>query len=124
VPFHALFDGGSYLLERFEVSYAPSAKVYSLCQKRTPRGLDKALVVGVADPSIPAVAEETQAVVRHLPAAQLLRDQQATVEALRSKVPGCGVLHLACHGISGSQPYVLIFESRRWLAGGQRRDAA
>jgi CHAT domain-containing protein len=99
VPFHALFDGGSYLLERFEVSYAPSAKVYSLCQKRTPRGLDKALVVGVADPSIPAVAEETQAVVRHLPAAQLLRDQQATVEALRSKVPGCGVLHMACHGM-------------------------
>jgi tetratricopeptide (TPR) repeat protein len=99
VPFHALFDGGSYLLERFEVSYAPSAKVYSLCQKRTPRALDKALVVGVADPSIPAVAEETQAVVRHLPAAQLLRDQQATVEALRSKVPGCGVLHLACHGM-------------------------
>ena len=99
VPFHALHDGGSYLLERFEVSYAPSAKVYSLCQKRISRGLDKALVLGVADPSIPAVAEETQAVVRHLPAAELLRDQQATVEALRSKVPGCGVLHLACHGM-------------------------
>jgi tetratricopeptide (TPR) repeat protein len=99
VPFHALFDGGSYLLERFEVSCAPSAKVYSLCQKRSSRGFDKALVLGVADPSIPAVAEETQAVVRHLPAAELLRDQQATVEALRSKVPGCGVLHLACHGM-------------------------
>jgi CHAT domain-containing protein/tetratricopeptide (TPR) repeat protein len=99
VPFHALFDGGSYLLERFEVSYAPSAKVYSLCQGRIPRGFDKALVVGVADPSIPAVAEETQAIVKHLPAAELLRDQQATVEALRLKVPGCGVLHLACHGM-------------------------
>jgi CHAT domain-containing protein/tetratricopeptide (TPR) repeat protein len=99
VPFHALFDGGSYLLERFELSYAPSAKVYSLCQGRIPRGFDKALVLGVADPSIPAVAEETQAVVQHLPAAELLRDQQATVEALRLKVPGCGVLHLACHGM-------------------------
>ncbi len=99
VPFHALFDGRSYLLERFEVSYAPSAKVYSLCQGRIPRGFDKALVLGVADPSIPAVAEETQAVVQHLPAAELLRDEQATVEALRSKVPGCGVLHLACHGM-------------------------
>ncbi|HSK86249.1 MAG TPA: CHAT domain-containing protein [Rubrobacter sp.] len=99
VPYHALFDGGSYLLERFEVSYAPSAKVYSLCQGRIPRGLEKALVLGVADPSIPAVAEETQAVVKHLPAADLLRDHQATVEALRLKVPGCGVLHLACHGM-------------------------
>src|SRR5918998_984984 len=99
VPFHALFDGESYLLERFEVSYAPSANVYSLCQKRISRGFDRALVLGVADPSIPAVAEETQAVVRHLPVAELLRDEQATVEALRSKVPGCGVLHLACHGM-------------------------
>jgi len=99
VPFHALFDGRSYLLEQFEVSYAPSAKVYSLCQNRIPRRLDKALVLSVADPSIPAVTEETQAVVRHLPAAELLRDQRATMEALRLKAPGCGVLHLACHGM-------------------------
>jgi tetratricopeptide (TPR) repeat protein len=99
VPFHALFDGGSYLLERFEVSYAPSAKVYSLCQKRIPRGFDRALVLSVSDPSIPAVAEEAQAVVRHLPAAELLRDRQATMEALRLKAPGCGALHLACHGM-------------------------
>ena len=99
VPFHALFDGGQYLLERFEISYAPSAKVYSLCQERIPRGFDKALVLGVADPSIPAVAEEARGVVRHLPAAELLIDQQASVEALRLKAPGCGVLHLACHGM-------------------------
>jgi CHAT domain-containing protein len=99
VPFHALFDGGSYLLERFEVSYAPSAKVYSLCEKRIPQGFDKTLVLSVADPSIPAVTEEAQAVVRHLPAAELLSDRQATVEALRSKAPGCGILHLACHGM-------------------------
>jgi len=99
VPFHALFDGESYLLERFEVSYAPSAKVYSLCQERIPRGFDKALVLSVADPSIPAVAEEAQAVVRHLPSAELLSDQQATMEALRLKAAGCGVLHLACHGM-------------------------
>jgi CHAT domain-containing protein len=99
VPFHALFDGRSYILERFEVSYAPSAKVYSLCQKRIPQSFDKALVLSVADPSIPAVTEETQAVVRHLPAAELLRDRRATTEALRLKAPGCGVLHLACHGM-------------------------
>ncbi len=99
VPFHALFDGGSYLLERFEISYAPSAKVYSLCEKRIPGGFDKTLVLSVADSSILAVTEEAQAVVRHLPAAELLSDRQATVEALRAKAPGCGILHLACHGM-------------------------
>jgi tetratricopeptide (TPR) repeat protein len=99
VPFHALFDGESYLLERFEVSYAPSAKVYSLCQERISRGLDKVLALSVADPLIPAVTEEAQAVSRHFPAAEVLSDQQATVEALRAKAPDCSVLHLACHGM-------------------------
>jgi CHAT domain-containing protein len=99
VPFHALFDGESYLLERSEISYAPSAKVYSLCQERMSRGLDNALALSVADPSIPAVTEEVQAVARHLLAAEVLSDQRATVEALRARAPGCGVLHLACHGM-------------------------
>src|SRR5829696_5709547 len=42
VPFHALFDGEAYLLDRFEVSYAPSATVFSLCQKQVPRGSERA----------------------------------------------------------------------------------
>ncbi|CAA9443714.1 MAG: hypothetical protein AVDCRST_MAG37-1612 [uncultured Rubrobacteraceae bacterium] len=98
VPFHALFDGESYLLERFEVTYAPSAKVYSLCQKRISRGLDKALALSVADPLIPAVTEEAHAVARHFPVAEVLSDRRATVAALRAKAPGYGILHLACHG--------------------------
>jgi CHAT domain-containing protein len=99
VPFHGLFDGGSYLLDRFEVSYAPSAKVFSLCQKQASRGLDDALVLGLADPLIPAVADEARAVARHLPSAEVLTAKQATLAALREKAPGCGVLHLACHGM-------------------------
>jgi CHAT domain-containing protein len=99
VPFQALFDGGSYLLERFEISYAPSVKVYSLCQKRVLRDLDDALVLSVADPLIPAVTEEAQTVARYLPDAELLSDRRATVEAFNTKAPGRGVLHLACHGM-------------------------
>jgi CHAT domain-containing protein len=99
VPFHALFDGERYLIERFEISYAPSAKVFSLCQRQTSRGLDKALALSVADPLIPAVADEARAVARHLPSAEVLTDRQATLSALREKAPDCGVLHLACHGM-------------------------
>jgi CHAT domain-containing protein len=98
VPFHALFDGERYLLERFEISYAPSAKVYSLCQQQTPSVSDKALVMSVADPLIPAVTEEARAVARHLPGAEVLSDEQATTRALRGASPGCRVLHLASHG--------------------------
>jgi CHAT domain-containing protein/tetratricopeptide (TPR) repeat protein len=99
VPFHALFDGQSYLLERFEIAYAPSAKVYSLCQQRVSRRLDNALVLSVADPWITAVTEEAHAVGRHFRTAEVLSDELATIEALRAKAPGCGVLHLACHGM-------------------------
>ncbi len=99
VPFHALFDGEHYLIERFEISYAPSAKVFSLCQRQSSRGLDKALALSVADPLIPAVADEARAVARHLPSAEVLTDRQATLSALREKASDCGVLHLACHGM-------------------------
>jgi CHAT domain-containing protein len=99
VPFHALFDGERYLLERFEISYAPSARIHSLLQERTPKKSEKALVMSVADPRIPAVTGEARAVARQLPDAELLHGRQATVEALRAKAPGCAVLHLACHGM-------------------------
>jgi CHAT domain-containing protein len=99
IPFHALFDGERYLLERFEISYAPSARVYSLCQKQTSQRSGKALVMGLADPLIPAVEKEVRAVAQYLPGAQVLRDEEATSDALRSTSSGCSILHLACHGL-------------------------
>jgi tetratricopeptide (TPR) repeat protein len=99
VPFHALFDGEAYLLDRFEISYAPSATVFSLCQRRVSRGLDTAVVMSVADPLIPNVAEEASAVASHLPGAEALADGLATTGAIRERAPGCGILHLACHGM-------------------------
>jgi tetratricopeptide (TPR) repeat protein len=99
VPFQALFDGESYLLERFEISYAPSVKVYSLCQKQASQASDDALILSVSDSLIPAVTQEARAVSRHLPGAEVLSDRHATVEALHTQAPGRGVLHLACHGL-------------------------
>jgi len=99
VPFHALFDGERYLLERFEISYAPSAQVYAHCQQQAPRASGKALVMSVSDPLIPAVTEEAGAVARHLPGAEVLRDRRATIDGLHSAASDCYVLHLACHGL-------------------------
>jgi len=99
VPFHALFDGECYLLERFEISYAPSARIYSLCQQKTLQASDKALVMSVPDSYIPAVAEEARAVAGYLPGAEVLNDGKATIDTLRSASSGCYVVHLACHGL-------------------------
>jgi CHAT domain-containing protein len=98
-PFHALFDGERYLLERFEISYAPSARVYSLCQQQDRRVSDRALVMSVPDPLIPAVTEEALAIARHLPDAEVLNDGLATTQALQNASSGCHILHLACHGL-------------------------
>jgi CHAT domain-containing protein/tetratricopeptide (TPR) repeat protein len=99
VPFHALFDGETYLLDRFEISYAPSATVFSLCQKQVPRGSERALILSVTDPLIPHVSNEARAVASHVPGAEVLSDGRATTDAMREKAPGCGILHLACHGM-------------------------
>ena len=99
VPFHALFDGERYLIERFEISYAPSATVYALCQGRDARDLDGALVLGVEDPSIPAAVAEARTVAAHLPGAELRVGEEATLTALSREAPGRGALHLACHGL-------------------------
>lgn len=99
VPFHALFDGERYLMERFEFSYAPSATVYAMCQERERSGSDEALVFGVEDPSIPAAAVEARAVAECLTGARVRVGEEATIAALRDEASGRGVLHLACHGL-------------------------
>jgi CHAT domain-containing protein len=99
IPFHALFDGRRYLIERFEISYAPSATVYALCQERETCDRDAAAVFGVDDPLIPAAAIEARAVAEHLPGADVYVGEDATIEALRNAAPRSGTLHLACHGL-------------------------
>ncbi|MEJ7840471.1 MAG: CHAT domain-containing tetratricopeptide repeat protein [Rubrobacter sp.] len=99
VPFHALFDGKHYLIDRFEISSAPSATVYALCQERSSRVRDGAAVFGVEDPSIPSAAAEARAVAERLPGAEIRVGEEATIEALRDGASGSGTLHLACHGL-------------------------
>jgi CHAT domain-containing protein len=99
VPFHALFDGRQYLLERFEISYAPSAAVYALCQGRPTRDSGRAVVFGVEDPLIPAATSEAYAIAERISGSRAYVGEWATIAALRSEAAGCDTLHLACHGL-------------------------
>ncbi len=99
VPFHALYDGQGYLIERFEISYAPSATVFVMCQQRQRNQIGPSLVIGVADEYIPAVDSEVAVVTRHLSGATLLQNEQATLAALHTAAQGCSILHMACHGL-------------------------
>lgn len=97
LPFQALHDGTNYLIERREVSYAPSATVLQQCLTFSPRSYQSALLMGVADSQIPLVREEIKSISRVFPRSVSLLDEQATAAALRAHLPGTDVLHLACH---------------------------
>jgi tetratricopeptide (TPR) repeat protein len=98
IPFHALHDGDGYLIERREVSYAPSARVYQSVAARAQRPLDHALLIGVPDERTPRLQEEIDALGRVFPSATTLLGSQASREALRQHGASADVLHLACHG--------------------------
>lgn len=111
VPFPALRDG-LYLVDRFEISYAPSAAVLKLCRdmqseisdtkSQTPDGSrrkgDKLVALGLADRETPHIADEINALGSLFPGAIKLTAQAATRENLMRVAPQARFLHLASHG--------------------------
>jgi CHAT domain-containing protein len=98
VPFHALFDGQSYTIERREVCYLPSASVLRHCFGVQRRTIRRALLVGVPDAQTPNVQAEVAALAELLPESVMLVGHQASRAAVRDQVADVDVVHLACHG--------------------------
>ena len=97
LPFQALHDGKSYLIERREVTFAPSAVVLQECLERPKLPFRNALLLGVADEQIPGVHEELHALDHVFAEVKRFSDEAATTEALRRNSANVDVLHLACH---------------------------
>lgn len=98
VPFHALYDGACYALDRWEFAYAPSGAVWRTCRLRGELEAEGALVYGVADPGIAHVRDEIAGLRRTLPYAQIYEDEAATLAAVPINA-SCRYLHFATHGI-------------------------
>jgi CHAT domain-containing protein/lipopolysaccharide biosynthesis regulator YciM len=98
VPFHALFDGSQHLIDRYTISYSPSASIFALCQSRTANSTGKSLIFGIPDPQAPAILDEVQALNGVLDQAELFVGRNANEETLRSKGPGSRLIHIATHG--------------------------
>lgn len=103
VPFHALFDGQNYLIDRYKIFYAPSATVLALCQQRPLSIPSCALVAGVTDALIPAAVTESRNVAKKLAESnidtEILTDEAATLAAIQTLAPDRDLLHFACHGL-------------------------
>ncbi len=104
LPFQALCDGKSYLIERRQISSVPSALVLQQCFNSSRRSdssslrrFETALLLGVADARIPLVHEEIEGIAQVFPGARIFLDGQATIAALRGNLEHMDIIHLACH---------------------------
>ncbi|MGZ3623369.1 MAG: CHAT domain-containing protein, partial [Ktedonobacteraceae bacterium] len=105
LPFHCLFDGVQFVIERLDVSYLPSAALMEICHQRGQRAevnripLKKSLVMGLSDGGRLAFAvQEARAVAQQLGASCKL-DQQATTRWLQEAGATSPIVHIAAHGM-------------------------
>jgi len=98
VPFHALHDGAAYLVERAEISYAPSGQIFHHLAARPRRPLRHALLAGVPDARAPRLGSEAAALGALFPGATILLGEHATLDAVQAHAPAADLIHLACHG--------------------------
>ena len=106
LPFHCLFDGVQFLVERLDVSYLPAAALMDICHQRGRRieadrvPLKRSLVMALSDSGRLAFAvQEAQAVAKQLGAPCML-NEAATTTLLRQAGPGSPIVHIAAHGLS------------------------
>jgi tetratricopeptide (TPR) repeat protein len=97
LPFHALYDGEKYLIDAFEISYAPSASVLKYCLEKGTVPDGSPLLVGVSDEHAPLVWDEITRLGQLLPNARVLRDEGATREAFVEQAKTSSFLHVASH---------------------------
>ncbi len=98
LPFHALFDGQGYLIDRFSICYGPSASIFAHADGRPANSGGPSLILGVDDPRTPFIKEEVQAVASVVPEPRILLGSDATEEALRDFGPRSQLIHVASHG--------------------------
>jgi tetratricopeptide (TPR) repeat protein len=99
LPFHALYDGETYLIDKYEISYAPSASVLKYCLEKADVPGKSPVLVGVADDNAPLIGDEILKLNCLFPDAQVLRDHAATRAAFMKSSESSSLLHIATHAV-------------------------
>lgn len=97
LPFHALYDGNTYLIEQYEISYLPSSSSLRYCREARPSA-DQSIVFGHSNNNrLPHAVEEASSIAGLL-SGRMFLEEQASVAELSKVIPNCRILHLATHG--------------------------
>jgi CHAT domain-containing protein len=97
LPFHALYDGKSYLVQRYEISYLPAGSFLRYCQEtaRTGRGL---VALGHSSGGrLPHATQEARSLAALMQGRAFVEDE-ATLARVQEAAAECHILHLAAHG--------------------------
>ncbi|MEM7030978.1 MAG: CHAT domain-containing protein [Chloroflexota bacterium] len=99
IPFQALFNGKSYLIDDFEIVYAPNVSLLTHRQQAQSARNNQMGVFAVSDSLIPHVTNEARTIANIYPETNLYLNDAATLEVFREQIKHFGLLHLACHGL-------------------------
>jgi len=99
LPFHALHDGTQYLIDRYMVSYAPSASIYALCGRKRTNPEGPSLLLGVSDKRAPWIRQEIRSVAEVLPNPLVRMGSEATSATLKTVGAASRFIHIATHGL-------------------------
>jgi len=105
LPFQALIDNNNkYLVERFNITYSPSASVYVLCNERLVPSGSKFLGVALSDvsvggkPGLPGTEYELKNILPLFPESKSVAGENATETFVKRNAGNYNILHLATHG--------------------------
>jgi CHAT domain-containing protein/tetratricopeptide (TPR) repeat protein len=103
LPFGALLtdDAGTpFLIERYQLTYAPSASVWLRLQHGAPRRAGRVLALAPHTDRLPASRDELASILAQYPGrATALVGRPASAAALRARASGYAILHLATFGV-------------------------
>ncbi len=97
LPFHALHDGNSYLIERYEISYLPSSSSLRYCYGARPASSQTIVFGHSSNNYLPYAVEEAQKIATLL-SGQVFLEEHASVAKLYQSLQDCHILHFATHG--------------------------
>ena len=99
LPFHALFDGDKYLVDKYSICYQPSASLFTHSHRAVENNGGPSLILGIDDPKLPYIRDELLAVAATVQQPRILFGAEATEEALREYGHTSSLIHIASHGI-------------------------
>ena len=110
LPFQALIDNsGTFLIEKFNLSYAPSSSVLKLCSLKESHSTNDFLGMALGNMSVgnlaplPGTKAELNQIVQLYPGATARYEDETSETYLKTEARNHNILHLATHGLLNSR---------------------